>query len=284
MASLYFPHDFTASRDSKIIELRKETGWEGYGLYWALLEMLGSDSDHELPTKYNHLAWELRTDAGLLKKVVEDFGLFTLADDGSSFYSERLSRQLEEMDVIRKKRQDAANKRWKNANAQDEECKCIANAQETECIKKEKKKNKNINSADAELRAREEAAAAADLIVDSSEIFSPQTLVLCDEIAAKFNVIDGRVYARQVDSLLRAVNRPGVVDGATVIRDALKRLDTAKAIQSGKVKITITRFLREDIFLRLINGDYDDMYSKSSKKQTPDIGVSFEAKGDDYYS
>lgn len=283
MASLYFPHDFTASRDSKIIELRKETGWEGYGLYWALLEMLGSDSDHELPTKYNHLAWELRTDSGLLKKVVEDFGLFTLADDGSSFYSERLSRQLEEMDVIRKKRQDAANKRWKNANAQETECKSIANAQETECIKKEKKKKKNINSADAELRTRE-TAAAAEPIFDSSEIFSPQTLALCDEIAAKFNVIDGRVYARQVDSLLRAVNRPGIVDGATVIRDGLKLLDTAKAVLAGKPKMTITRFLREDIFLRLINGDYDEVYSKSSKKQTPDLGVSIEAKGDDYYS
>lgn len=107
MAGLYFPHDYTAAKDSKIIALRKAFGWEGYGVFWALIEMLASDSSHILPTDYNSLAWELRFDAGKLKKLVCDFGLFTLTEDGSGFYSERMSQQLQDIDDLRQKRSKA---------------------------------------------------------------------------------------------------------------------------------------------------------------------------------
>ena len=107
MAGLYFPHDYTAAKDSKIIALRMAFGWEGYGVFWALIEMLASDSSHTLPTDYNSLAWELRFDAGKLKKLICDFGLFTLTEDGSGFYSERMSQQLQDIDELRQKRSKA---------------------------------------------------------------------------------------------------------------------------------------------------------------------------------
>lgn len=276
MAGLYFPHDFTAAKDSKIISLRMALGWEGYGVFWALIEMLASEASHILPTDYNALAWELRYDAGKLKKLVCDFGLFTLTKDGSGFYSERMSQQLQEVDELREKRRSAANKRWKNANAMQVHTKSDAN---------KIKENKINTSADAEVaRVNATATAAAEegsaleewRYVEAASPFSLQTIALCDEIATKFNLVDGRCYAQQVENLLRQVHRPGMVDGAEVVRNGLKKLDTAKAVASGKVRITVTRFLRLEIFQRLINGDYDDVFGTNKNKSWSQAGVSFE--------
>jgi len=38
--SFYFDHDYNARNDQKILELRAEFGWEGYGIFFALLECL----------------------------------------------------------------------------------------------------------------------------------------------------------------------------------------------------------------------------------------------------
>jgi len=39
-SSFYFDHDYNARNDQKILELRSEFGWHGYGLYFAILENL----------------------------------------------------------------------------------------------------------------------------------------------------------------------------------------------------------------------------------------------------
>ena len=36
----YFSHDSNARNDEKVLMLRAKHGWEGYGLYWALVEMM----------------------------------------------------------------------------------------------------------------------------------------------------------------------------------------------------------------------------------------------------
>ena len=38
--TLYFNHDSDACTDDKILQLRKKKGWEGYGIYWALVEAM----------------------------------------------------------------------------------------------------------------------------------------------------------------------------------------------------------------------------------------------------
>ena len=106
--------------------------------------------------------------------------------------------------------------------------------------------------------------------------YSPEFLALLDEIAAKFNQLDGRMYARQLESLLREVHRPGVVDGITVVRDGLKKLNTAEAIKKKLVTMSPTRFLRYDIFIKLINGDYDTVYRKKRGRAEPEDQTSFD--------
>lgn len=110
-------HDSNARQDEKLLALRLRLGWEGYGLYWGIIEILRDRADHMGSKDYNEIAFELRVSAGLIKQIVEDFGLFAFADDGKRFYSKRLSKDMDKRARISEKRRQAAQERWGNANA-----------------------------------------------------------------------------------------------------------------------------------------------------------------------
>src|SRR5258708_2186007 len=48
MANNWFPHDSSAQNDQRVLVLRKKYGWEGYGLYWAVLEAMYETADGKL--------------------------------------------------------------------------------------------------------------------------------------------------------------------------------------------------------------------------------------------
>ena len=43
--TFYFQHDYSARNDERILELRAEFGWEGYGIYWAILESIAENTN-----------------------------------------------------------------------------------------------------------------------------------------------------------------------------------------------------------------------------------------------
>ncbi len=92
--------------------MRLRLGWEGYGLYWAIIEILRDSTDYTGSKDYNEIAFGLRVSAGLVKKIVEDFGLFTFTADGKRFYSKRLSKDMDKQARISEKRRQAIQKRW----------------------------------------------------------------------------------------------------------------------------------------------------------------------------
>ena len=58
----YFSHDNNARNDEKILMLRAEHGWEGYGIYWALLEMMFESSECSLShSKIKGIAYSYNT-------------------------------------------------------------------------------------------------------------------------------------------------------------------------------------------------------------------------------
>lgn len=115
----YFPHDNDARSDDKIIALRIKHKWEGYGLYWALIEKLRDSKDYVLKVDYNVLAFDLRSDASLIKSIINDFGLFSFTDDGECFYSKSLNMRMKPLDDKRAKLSDAGKRgnerRWKSS-------------------------------------------------------------------------------------------------------------------------------------------------------------------------
>ena len=115
MKKTYFNHDSNARNDYRIIKLRAKLGYEGYGIFWSLLEMLFIEENKICIEDYDALAFGLQCDANKLKQVIEDFDLFVIEDN--CFYSKRLNNHIEEINNKSIKAKENANKRWNNANA-----------------------------------------------------------------------------------------------------------------------------------------------------------------------
>ena len=72
MKKTYFNHDSSARNDYRIIKLRASLGYEGYGIFWALLEMLFTEENKMCIDDYCTLAFGLQCEPETLKQVVED--------------------------------------------------------------------------------------------------------------------------------------------------------------------------------------------------------------------
>lgn len=108
--TFYFPHDGNARNDDRIIAVRLEHGMEGYGVYFAILERLLESSSFMSVKDYNIIAFDLRVSAGLIKKIVENFGLFKFTEDGESFYSDSFNDRMKPLENVREQRRLAGKK------------------------------------------------------------------------------------------------------------------------------------------------------------------------------
>ena len=113
--SYYFSHDYAASNDVKILFLRQQLGMEGYGIYWFLVENL-AQAGGLLPMNITPvLAMQMQTNEVKVKAVIEEFNLFTIAENG--FFSKRLNDHLELRKKLSDKGKIGAALRWKNGGA-----------------------------------------------------------------------------------------------------------------------------------------------------------------------
>ena len=115
MKKTYFNHDSAARNDIRIIKLRASLGYEGYGIFWAVLELLFSEENKICTNQYDILAYGLQCDPDKLRSVIEDFDLFVIED--GCFYSRRLNNHIEQINTKSIKAKENANKRWNNAVA-----------------------------------------------------------------------------------------------------------------------------------------------------------------------
>jgi len=109
----YFAHDFEASNDPKIMALLSEFGATGYGIWWRVVEMLHSEQDHKIlkkPFVMIALAKQLQVEKPLIEKLLtyacEVCEL--LQEDETSYWSERVLRNIEKRDEKKNKRTQAA--------------------------------------------------------------------------------------------------------------------------------------------------------------------------------
>jgi len=109
----YFSHDCNARNDVKILKLRRKLGMEGYGIYWALVEMLREEESYILQIKYiDEIAFSLSVDVEKLNSVIYDFELFVIENEG--FYSDRLMRSMDKYKEMLSKKSKAGQKGMKN--------------------------------------------------------------------------------------------------------------------------------------------------------------------------
>jgi hypothetical protein len=144
--TFYFSHDYNSREDEKIRELIFKHGWAGYGVFWAIVEML-YQNDGFMRTHCERIAFDLRTESELIKSVLHDFDLFVVEDD--KFWSESILKRLDKRNEKSEKARKSAMKRWSNkgndanadANALRKECE--GNAIKESKVKESKVKEKS---------------------------------------------------------------------------------------------------------------------------------------------
>jgi uncharacterized protein YdaU (DUF1376 family) len=132
----YFSHDYNARNDSKIKKLLSKHGFTGYGLFWAIIEDLYNNAN-ALPTDYDSIAFDLRTDKKTIQDIITGFDLFVI--DGDIFGSHSIEKRLEERNEKSAMARKSALKRWnKDANA-------LPTQSDSNAIKESKRKEKKID-------------------------------------------------------------------------------------------------------------------------------------------
>ena len=109
----FFRHSINTRQDEKIKALYRKEGWQGYGLFWALLEDLVVNGC-KAKCDYEDISWDLRIDEETVKRIVENYGLFNVK--GGYFWSDSLLAQMEEV-TERYKRRAAAGAKGGRAKA-----------------------------------------------------------------------------------------------------------------------------------------------------------------------
>lgn len=136
----YFPHDSNAKDDPKTVLLRLKFGWEGYGIYWGIIEELRNQPFYKYALA-NLAALNLRMQPAPVKlnEIIEyciskESGLF--ASNGTHFWSKSLIGRMKNYENKCKKARRSAAKRWGKEKAKrllDKQLPLDANALQTQC-------------------------------------------------------------------------------------------------------------------------------------------------------
>lgn len=137
--SIYFSHDADAMNDPKCMLLISQMGMEGYGAFWALVELLRVQPEYKMSLALiPAIAGRLQMTEAKLKTVISSFGLFQVEAE-CFFFSQSLRNR---MDLMIKQKEDrkmraikAADARWGNSNSLNNNglCKSNANALQAHC-------------------------------------------------------------------------------------------------------------------------------------------------------
>lgn len=187
--TFYFSHDSNALTDTKILNMRADYGLEGYGLYWAIIEMLRNEEDYKLEfNKNTYRAIKTLTNTTIdvekfINDCIEDYKLFELQEE--KFYSNSLLRRMEAKDKKSTVAREKAQKRWNNdTSAMQQECNSNAVAMQQQCssnankIKENKIKENKVNENKAEENKEKEIkeknlATAVDFYNQNINLITP---------------------------------------------------------------------------------------------------------------
>lgn len=133
--TFYFSHDYNSRSDEKIKKLIYQHGYEGYGIYWAIIEELYQNAN-AMQMECERIAFELRTDSNRICSIIQDFDLFVVED--GYFYSPSVQKRLDLRNNKSVKARESAKKRWNNANA-------MRTHSERNAIKESKGKENKVN-------------------------------------------------------------------------------------------------------------------------------------------
>lgn len=174
--SIYFSHDADARSDEKIISLIMAHGYEGYGIFWAIIEMLRTATNYKMQLDFKRIAFALHVDSKKVESIICDFELFDCIgglhnlheckDDlhKKTFFSKSLNRRMKLKESISEKRRQAAMARWNgDAKGMQMHSKSNAGAEQVQCNKGKKEKKENKINKEKKYTPRDARLAVAHL-------------------------------------------------------------------------------------------------------------------------
>ena len=106
----YFPHDSNARNDQRLMKVRMKYGMEGYGIYFAIIEILREQAEYTLTfNDLESVSFDLRVKLDVIEDIVTNYNLFVI-EGHTMFYSKSLKKTLECMDEKKRKRVAAGRK------------------------------------------------------------------------------------------------------------------------------------------------------------------------------
>ncbi len=113
--SYWFKHDYNSRSDKKMAKLLMDTGVEGVGIFWCIVEMLYEENGYLMLSDCERIAFVLRTKCQKVRKVI-DSELFL--QDSEKFWSKSVLHRLGIKNEKSEKARQSAYLKWeRNANA-----------------------------------------------------------------------------------------------------------------------------------------------------------------------
>lgn len=106
----YFPHDYGARHDPKLVSVLTSFGLAGIGFYWVVVECLYENGGEMTMKDIENVAYMYRFNEDDAAHLVKDFGLFEITDD--RVFSQSMKRRIERSKKTSEARRTASNKRW----------------------------------------------------------------------------------------------------------------------------------------------------------------------------
>ena len=124
MQKPFFSHDYTPEQDLKFRSMVSTYKGKGYALYWHIVELLHRSETSILPKKKyayiaisDYLGYTVEEIEAFINDCIDLFELFKC--EGENVYSERVIRNKEQMDSIRKAKSEAGKKAMANRYNKD---------------------------------------------------------------------------------------------------------------------------------------------------------------------
>lgn len=106
----YLPWPSNMRTADHVLAMRIQEGAAGYGIYVMLLELLRDSESRSLVFNPRNLAFAINEpDTGIVERVVQNYGLFAMGDDGT-FTSPWLEQQMAEYDEKKRAAVEAGKK------------------------------------------------------------------------------------------------------------------------------------------------------------------------------
>lgn len=277
----YFPHDFNARNDAKLVELRMDMGNKGIGIYWSIVEMLYEEGGRMELSKLKAVAFAISEELTNVQQVVQQYELFEY--DDNFFWSNAVLSRLKNIKKISDARAKAGkasgkarkekalqvidNKSdTKRTNTQQELNKCSTTVEQIyeqkrtikNKIKEKENKSNNIDtkvsSSSSDDVALEDCLVWKDEKVDIPKLIDFWNVTVQGSVIPKLKSIEGE-RRKKLNARLKQY-------GKKALFEAIEKVGKSEFLK-GNVSdkgwnATFDWFVCPGNFAKVLEGNYDD--------------------------